>query len=170
MTPGTTVRIILISTGSSSIAKHGTVVLDRVLDELNGSDNAEVLATKHIMGLSEIYSALASSASREKINIDANILDWSYVSQPYRAYFGIVDGLQLKEWWTKHDRRIVAKNIRHSLGSTEVNEQIRGTAINTPDIFGISTTALPLLLMRLSKHLLRLHPVHLGYSSSREPQ
>jgi len=45
------------------------------------------------------------------------------------------DGLQLKEWWKKHGRGVVAKNIRHSLGGTEVNNQIKQTAVGSPEKF-----------------------------------
>lgn len=134
-TPGTTLRIILITTGASELAKHGTAKLDRILEELNGTDESEKLATKRVIGLAEIYPALASSNSQEKIDIDANVLDWSPMSQPYRAFFGIVDGLQLKGWWREHGRRLVAKNIRHSLGATDVNEQIKNTAVKNPENF-----------------------------------
>ncbi|MEW6629581.1 MAG: AIPR family protein, partial [Pseudomonadota bacterium] len=47
----------------------------------------------------------------------------------------IIDGLQLKEWWDAHGKRIVAKNIRHALGATEINEAIRKTATSSPEDF-----------------------------------
>ncbi len=75
------------------------------------------------------------TSSHEKLCIEATLLDWSYVSQPYAAYFGVVDGLQLKGWWSTYGKRLVAKNIRHALGATEVNNQIRQTAITAPDNF-----------------------------------
>lgn len=135
MSPGTTVHIVLVSTGSSEIARHGTAALDRVINELNGTDQDEPLATKEIIGLAQVYPALATMTSQDKISVDANLLDWSYISQPYAAYFGVVDGLQLKEWWSVHGKRLVAKNIRHALGATEVNNQIRHTATNSPENF-----------------------------------
>lgn len=107
--PGATIDIVLVSTGASNIARHGTANLDRVLKELNGNEIDEPLAYKTILGLAEVFSALASDQSRERISIDANILDWSVVSQPQPAYFGVIDGLQLKEWWATHGKRLVAK-------------------------------------------------------------
>jgi hypothetical protein len=140
MTPGTTVHVVLISTGASELAKHGVAALERVINELNGADQDEPLATYEVVGLAQIYPALASSASQDRISIDATILDWSFVPQPYAAYFGVVDGLQLKGWWGTYGKRLVAKNIRHALGVTEVNNQIRVTAAGAPEIFGTSTT------------------------------
>lgn len=135
--PGTTVEVILISTGASQIAKHGTANLDRLLQELNGQDvdETEALVSSNVIGLAEVYASLASDSSVEGINLEVSLLDWSKVSDPEVAYFGVIDGLQLKEWWTAFGRRLVAKNIRHALGATEVNQQIRETALSDPDHF-----------------------------------
>ncbi len=135
LVPGTTIEVVVVTTGASELARHGTANLDRVLKELNGEDGDDPLATKRTMGLAEVYAALASDLNSERIALDANILDWSYVAQPQPAYFGMIDGLQLKEWWLHHGKRLVAKNIRHALGSTDVNGQIRNTAINDPEHF-----------------------------------
>lgn len=136
-TPGVTVTIVIISTGSSSIAIHGTRNIDRIVEELNeGSfDDEEPMASKSIYGLSEVFSRLASKGAGDSISLEANIFDWSHVSAPYTAYIGAIDGLQLKEWWTLYGKRLVAKNIRYSLGSTDVNEQIRTTAMEDPSHF-----------------------------------
>jgi hypothetical protein len=145
MTPGVTIKVVLISTGFSQIAQHGTAVLDKIVDELNGTD-PDPIAESVIVGLSEIYPALATNASQDKISVDATILDWSHVPHPYSAYYGIIDGLQLKLWWLKFGKRLVAKNIRHALGATEVNNQIKSTAVSSPENFwyfnnGITLTA-----------------------------
>ncbi|SHI66337.1 AIPR protein [Aureimonas altamirensis DSM 21988] len=137
LTPGATISIVLISTGASVLAPHGTTNLDRILKELNAGValGDEPMASKQVFGLSEVYARLASSAVGEAINLQANIYEWSHVTTPYPAYVGSIDGLQLKDWWTTYGRRLVAKNIRHSLGSTDVNEQIRQTATSDPDHF-----------------------------------
>jgi len=133
-TPGTSVHVVVISTGVSTIAKHGQAVISGLLQELNGDDPTGIV-TSEIMGLAEVYSGLANNPLEGNIALDANILEWTYVPTPYPAYFGMVDGLQLKEWWKKHGKMLLASNIRHSLGDTEVNNQIKNTAITTPDRF-----------------------------------
>lgn len=133
--PGTSIEILLVTTGASELATHGDRKLERVLTELNGEAGVEPSAFKAIMGLIEVYAALATDKEYSRIALDATILDWSFVAQPEQAYFGVIDGLQLKEWWSHHGKRLVAKNIRHALGSTEVNTQIRNTAINDPEHF-----------------------------------
>lgn len=133
-TPGTSVHVVLASTGASTLAKHGLAHISRLLKELNG-DDPDPIATHEIMGLPEVYAGLASDQLQKIISLDAQLLEWSQISSPYRAYFGVIDGLQLKQWWNSHGKRIVAGNIRHSLGATEVNNKIRTTAIASPENF-----------------------------------
>jgi hypothetical protein len=104
------------------------------LQELNG-DDPDTIASSEVMGLAEVYSGLANDPLQNNVTLEANILEWSYVPAPYPAYFGIIDGLQLKGWWKKHGKGLVARNIRHSLGITEVNNDIKQTAITSPEKF-----------------------------------
>lgn len=132
--PGTFVQLIVISTGASTLARHGQSVIDGFLAELNGND-PDPIASADVMGLSEVYSGLANDPLQGNVTLDATILEWSFIAAPYPAYFGIIDGLQLKQWWRKHGKGLVAGNIRHSLGATEVNNQIKQTASTSPEKF-----------------------------------
>jgi len=149
-TPGTSVRMVVISTGASSLARHGQERLDRLLTELNGSD-PDPLAFSEVLGLAEIYTALACDLNSNAVNIDATIVDWSFVAEPYKAYYGIIDGLQLKNLWGQHGKRLVSANIRHSLGATEVNSQIRQTASNTPELFWYYNNGITMIAEKADK-------------------
>jgi hypothetical protein len=132
--PGTSVHLVVISTGASQLAKHGTNVLKALLDELNG-DDPDQIASSEVMGLAEVYTGLSHDPLQSNVALDATILDWSYIASPYPAYFGLIDGVQLKKWWKTHGKALVAANIRHSLGSTEVNSEIKNTASVSPEKF-----------------------------------
>lgn len=133
-TPGTSVELTVITTGASDFAKHSTKVLDDFLVELNG-DDPETIAFKSTLGLAEVYSGLANDPLVSNVTVDAALLEWSFVPTPYSAYFGMIDGLSLKSWWKTHGKGLVAANIRHSLGSTEVNNEIKQTATSAPQKF-----------------------------------
>lgn len=133
-TPGVTLRLVVVTTGSSNLSQHGSAAIARILSELNGSD-AEPLASERVLGLAEVYPPLAANQLVGRIDLEPTILDWSPVNEPYRAYFGVIDGFQLKTWWVEHGRRLVAENLRYSLGSTDVNEQIKKTAVGHPEHF-----------------------------------
>lgn len=133
-TPGTSVHMIVVSTGASTLAQHGSARIDKLLNELNGND-PEPMATSEVLGLSEIYANLASDSRSGNLTLDATVLEWSYIATPHSAYFGVIDGLQLKNWWNAHEKRLLASNIRHALGATDVNNHIRQTALTTPERF-----------------------------------
>ncbi len=133
-TPGTQVHVVVVSTGASSLATHGTSILDGFLDDLNG-DDPQPIASSEIVGLAEIYAGLANDSAQGTVPLDATILEWSFIATPFPAYFGIIDGLQLKNWWKVFGRRLVSGNIRHALGVTDVNTEIKQTALSFPERF-----------------------------------
>jgi hypothetical protein len=151
MTPGTTLEIILASTGSSEIARHGTANLDRLLEELNAPIDSDPIARAKTFGLEEVYRSLARSARGGGISLTATIADWSYIPDPYGAYFGIIDGLQLKEWWSTHGKRLVAKNIRYALGATDINEGIKNTAKGAPGDFWYFNNGITLITDKVTR-------------------
>lgn len=148
--PGTSVKIVVISTGASTLARHGNAVLDDFVDELNG-DDPDVIASKSVIGLTEVYSGLANDLSQSNVEVDATILEWSYVPSPYPAYFGLIDGLSLKSWWKKHGKSLVSSNIRHSLGSTEVNSEIKNSASTSPQKFWYFNNGITLIANEAAK-------------------
>jgi AIPR protein len=149
-TPGTRVHLIVVSTGASQLASHGDSVLQGFVNDLNG-DDPEPIASSEVIGLSEVYDGLANDSSQASLPVDATILEWSFVATPYPAYFGIIDGLQLKNWWKSYGRRIVSGNIRHALGATEVNNEIRQTATLHPEKFWYFNNGITLVAEEASK-------------------
>jgi len=142
-TPGTTIKILLITTGSTKISKHGTTKLNKLKAELNGNDDE--LANYSVMGLSEVYNFLAEDKSATK-DVTITIENWHSISTPQTAYYGTIDGLQLKTIWSETGSRIISANIRGALGDTEVNTKIKKTALEEPELFwyynnGITFTA-----------------------------
>lgn len=148
--PGTSVELVVISTGASTLARHGNAVLDDFVNELNG-DDPDAIACKSVIGLAEVYSGLANDLSQSNVEVDATILEWSYVPSPYPAYFGLIDGLSLKTWWRKHGKSLVSSNIRHSLGSTEVNNEIKNSASTSPQKFWYFNNGITLIANEAAK-------------------
>jgi hypothetical protein len=148
--PGTSVHLVVITTGASQIAKHAKAHLDKLISALNGSE-PDPIATYELMGLNEVYSHLAKDPTQGNVSVDAQILDWSYVPSPYGAYFGIIDGLTLKTWWKTYGKRLLAANIRHALGSTEVNNEIKQSATTKPQQFWYFNNGITLVAAEATK-------------------
>ena len=113
-TPGVQVHLVVCTTGASKLATHGGNILQSFLDEVNG-DDPQPIASAEVIGVAEVYDGLASDPSQSTVSLDATILEWSFVSSPYPAYFGVIDGLQLKGWWKTLGRRVLSANIRYAL-------------------------------------------------------
>ncbi len=110
-TPGTSIHIALVSTGASKLAQPGQTLINKLLKELNGDDPDE-MATTEMMGLAEVYTRLANDPMQGNLTLEAQILDWSRINSPYAAFFGVIDGLQLKNWWKKHGKGLGSGPIK----------------------------------------------------------
>ncbi|MBD9424800.1 AIPR family protein [Pseudomonas sp. PDM15] len=142
-TPGVLLKIVLATTGSSTLAKHSTQKLERLESELNSVDSA--IASHVVIGLSETYNFLSKDLSAA-VEFTATIENWHSIDTPNTAYYGTIDGLQLKKIWSGTNGRIISANIRGALGDTEVNNKIRKTALEEPHLFwyynnGVTFTA-----------------------------
>lgn len=149
-TPGTSLVTVVISTGASQLAKHANSSLTALMKELNGND-PEPIASFHVMGLQEVYNTLAADSSASGISVEGTLLEWSTITDPYLAYFGVIDGGTLKGWWQTHGRRLVSANIRHALGATDVNVEIRRTALSAPSNFWYFNNGITLICDEASK-------------------
>lgn len=129
------VRFILVITytGSQPLAeKHARHDVESLLENLN--DPIE-LVTYQVFSQKELYNAAAGLAEGSPINLDILIRDWGQIDQPYLAYYGQLDAVDVASWWQSYSDRLFAPNLRKFLGSTEVNESIINTIINSPEKF-----------------------------------
>lgn len=132
--PGTAIQLIVVSTGASALAPLSTSHLDRFLADMNGGGLVPI-ASSAVLGIKEVYTTIASTGARGDVALTCQIFHWHFLREPYPAYFGLIDGITIKGWWQSHGKRLLSANIRHGLGPTEVNTQIRQTADEAPDRF-----------------------------------
>jgi len=93
--------------------------------------------------------------ARTHVNIDLDDVeldDYGKKSEPHLAFYGQVTGDQIVEWWEAHGTRLFSKNIRNLLGNTEVNESIKNSAINNPDMFWYYNNGITLLVSDILPH------------------
>lgn len=83
---------------------------------------------------------------------DVEIEHYGKKNEPYLAFYGQISGDQILEWWTAHGTRLFSKNIRNLLGNTDVNESIKMTAINNPEMFWYYNNGITLLVSDIEPH------------------
>lgn len=135
--------LVLIHTGRANLASHATRQIDDLLSELN---DASQIATFERFGQERVYKMMAEGVSGGTITLDFSLSDWGKVDSPHAAFYGMVLGSEVAGWWSKYGEFLFVKNLRSTLGNTDVNRQILQTINDRPEDFwyfnnGITVTA-----------------------------
>lgn len=131
-------QLILIDTHSAKdLSEHALRHVDDLLSEMNdtGDTSSEQLVKFTRLNQAKVYDLLAISAGNLPINIEIGLSQWGAVSDPYKAVFGMVSGMEVSAWWNSYSNRLFEKNIRQVLGQTEVNEEIEKTLRDNQNLF-----------------------------------
>ena len=106
----------------------------------------------HLVSAEDLQHWL-QSGSRQSIDLDeVEIERYGFIDEPYKAFYGVVSGDQIGDWWKSHGTRLFTKNIRNSLGKTEVNEAIKSTAGDQPELFWFFNNGITLLVKEIEPH------------------
>lgn len=150
-TPGSKLISCLAYTGNSDLATHSKRELDKLLKEVN--DSSEYMTIIQI-NQKEIYRLLIEVTSGSPINTEVELRHWGRVDEPSEAYYGQMSGEKIHALWNEHGQRILAKNIRNSLGDTDVNNSIRDTILFSPQDFWYFNNGITLTAKRINKLLI----------------
>lgn len=135
--------LVFVHTGKAEFASHATRQVEDLLAELN---DASEIATFHALGQERVYELMAEGASGGAVNLEFDLSSWGKIEAPYSAFYGMVAGSEVAAWWKQFGELLFVKNLRSTLGHTEVNRQILATIEERPDDFwyfnnGITVTA-----------------------------
>lgn len=142
------IKIVLAHTGSDSISDHNKRIFDDLLEELN--DPTE-LAIFYKFTLKQAHKSLVGSLEGQPIKADLALSNWGKVEQPYYAIYGTINGSDLAQLWAENRARLFSDNIRDFIGFSEVNEDIKETAINQPDNFYFYNNGVTALCQSIKK-------------------
>lgn len=147
-------ELILIDTcATKELAIHSTRVIEDLLSEMNstGEDQSEQIISFTRLNQGKVFSSLALSAGSEPISIEIGLTQWGVLSDPYKAYYGMVSGKEIGEWWKSYNTRLFEKNIRLVLGTTDVNEEIEKTLKETPNLFWYFNNGITIIADKIEK-------------------
>jgi hypothetical protein len=149
-------NLVFIDTCTASdLGIHSMRHIDDLLSEMNntGDDNAEKLVTLTRLNQGKVHSSLAISAGNTPIDIELGLTNWGIVSEPYKAYYGMVSGSEIVEWWKNYNTRLFEKNIRQVLGKTDVNDEIERTILENSDLFWYFNNGITIIADKIDKSL-----------------
>ncbi|KGA36052.1 hypothetical protein KU74_06150 [Pectobacterium brasiliense] len=114
--------------------------------------NEELAFQVHLISAEDILQWLQAN-SRNSIDLpDVEIERYGVIDYPHKAYYGVVSGDQIADWWKIHGQRLFTKNIRNLLGKTDVNDEIKKTALSKPDMFWYYNNGITLLVNEVEPH------------------
>jgi hypothetical protein len=131
-TPAVAITIVIALLGSRTLASEIQDQLDRMCAALNAD---APMIDMVVLGFADFYRIVREGIAGPRIDLDALIESWGRLGEPYSAYYGTVPVLQVAEWYANHGERLFAKNIRDSLGLTEVNRGLMVTLLERPEHF-----------------------------------
>lgn len=141
---------------ASELGVHSSRHITDLLTEMNntGDENAENLVAFSRLNQSKVHSSLAMSAGNAPINIELGLTNWGQITEPYKAYYGMVSGNEVVEWWKNYNNRLFEKNIRQVLGKTDVNEEIEKTLAESPDLFWYFNNGITIIADKIEKSII----------------
>lgn len=140
---------------ATDLAVHSTRLIEDLLNELNntGDLNAEKIVSFIRLNQGKVHSSLAMSAGNDPIDIELGLTNWGLISEPYKAYYGMVAGNEIADWWKNYNTRLFDKNIRQVLGKTDVNDEIEKTINDTPELFWYFNNGITIIADKIEKSI-----------------
>lgn len=108
--------------------------------------NHELPFQVHLVSSEDITQWMRAQTAATIDLEDVELEQYGKIDSPYTAYFGVVSGDQISEWWNSYASKLFTKNIRNLLGKTEVNESIKQTALNEPENFWFYNNGITVLV------------------------
>lgn len=83
----------------------------------------------------DIWKIVQRDVVQPPVKLTAKMTNWTRVTEPYEAFSGPVSVAEVAQWYGDHGDLLFSKNIRMSLGLTQVNSAIRRTLLEDPQSF-----------------------------------
>lgn len=146
--PSTRYEVVLAHTGASKLAEHSSRDLEDLAEEFN--DVSEVLYTT-VLNQGDLHKSLTAGIAGEPINLQIGLKSWGRKDSPHEAFYGQVTADQIASWWSQHRQHLFDRNLRGTLGETDVNAEIRQTLEKKPADFWYFNNGITLVARNASR-------------------
>ncbi|MBJ8380525.1 AIPR family protein [Citrobacter sedlakii] len=121
--------------GGNQLSHDVQTIIEQNRKELN-YDIGPDATTISILNLDDLRDFISNPNSIKIDMDDVEVLQYGLSDHPLPAVHGIVTGDIVAHWWENYGDRLFEKNIRGGLGDvSEVNQAIKDTLINRPELF-----------------------------------
>ena len=125
-------QLILTYTGINDLAQHSSRDIDDFLVEINDASESVYFST---FNQKRIHESLIKDVVGSPINLVVTLRSWGKMHEPFKAFYGQINGQEIYSWWITHRNKLFKDNIRGVLGDTAVNSEITTTLDNEPEKF-----------------------------------
>ncbi|WPD20825.1 MAG: AIPR family protein [Candidatus Electrothrix scaldis] len=151
---------VMVHTGKRGAAENILADMQAWQKELNEAAIVTNLQTPtrdlpfqvHLASAEDLMEWMRYQASDTVDLDDVEITQYGRIESPYSAYYGMVGGDQIAEWWENYGSQLFSKNIRNLLGPTEVNDSIKITAEKSPHSFWYFNNGITILVKQINPH------------------
>lgn len=150
------ITLVLAMVGDGPLhdnVRHSLDELAAKFNEYSPYLDVEQLFTKDLVEL------VQRNEAPEPIRLTVPMESWFTLDVPMRAVNGVVPASEVAQWYADHGSQLFGKNIRDSLGVTQVNAEITRSLIEEPNDFWYRNNGIIMLCDQLDlqpKH--RSHP------------
>lgn len=99
-------------------------VEQRLKDEENEFNQFGTMLDYRIFLLRDIWEIVRNDVADPPISLTAKMHDWIKIAQPYEAFQGTVNVVDIAQWYEANGDRLFNRNIRKPLGLTRVNQRL----------------------------------------------
>lgn len=126
------IALVIACSAISPLSDHTR----RDINDLVTQENDPIeLIQLEVIDQAQLYAGVTGETLRPTINEQLMLREWGAIVDPYIGYYGQVDAPELAELWKKHGPLLLARNIRHFRGSTDVNLAVEVTLRRYPERF-----------------------------------
>jgi hypothetical protein len=139
--------LVIAYTGEQLMSDDASRPIKEFLAEQN--DPTELIEFRPLRQ-ADLHAIVARQAVGESVKLTILLHEWGKVSEPYLAYYGMVNLPDIGAW-KQFGQSLYHRNLRGFKGSTDVNDGIIKTARFAPDNFWYFNNGITIICEKLSK-------------------
>lgn len=143
-------QIILAYTGINDLAVHSRRDIEDFLNEINDASDSVYFSQ---FNQKPIHNSLIKNVTGSPIDLKITLKSWGRLYEPYKAFYGQVNGQEIYSWWNTHRSQLFKENIRGVLGDTTVNTEMLKTLEQEPEKFWFFNNGITIIAKEASKNM-----------------
>ncbi len=143
-------QIILVYTGINDLAIHSRRDIEDFMREINDASESVYFSVFNLKGL---HLSLIKKVAGTPIDLRVTLKSWGRLHEPFKAFYGQVNGQEIYTWWSQYRNRLFKENIRGVLGDTNVNVEITKTLVEHPEHFWFFNNGITIIAKEANKNM-----------------